>query len=313
MALGRTEVRVSRLGLGAMTWSEPRFGPAQGAYGPSAGREEEERALAASVAGGVTLVDTAPMYSSGESERRVGELVRARGRDVEIATKFSPRPWQLAGSLPAGLDASLARLGVEQVALYQIRFPHPLHAIPTLMGHLAAAVRAGKARAVGVSNYSSAQLRAAHKALADEGVVLASNQVEYSLLHRKPETDGTLDACRELGVTLVAYSPLAGGRLGGKYRGDAPRASGLGRILPAYGAARIARNEPVLALCAEIGATHGRSIPEVALRWLVEDRSVLPIPGAKNAEQARTNAGALAFSLTPEERAALTTAAGKIG
>lgn len=88
----------------------------------------------------MTLVDTAPMYSSGESERRVGELVRERGGDVQIATRFSPSPWQLAGSLPAMLDESLARLGVDAVTLHQVHFPHPLYGIPTLMKHLAAAV-----------------------------------------------------------------------------------------------------------------------------------------------------------------------------
>lgn len=307
-ALGRSGVQVSRLGLGAMTWGEARFGPAQGAYGPSGGREEETAALALSVEAGVTLIDTAAMYSRGESERRLGELARPLGDKVQIATKFSPSPWQLAGSLPAELDASLNRLGVDQVALYQIHFPSPLQSIPKLMGHLAAAVRAGKARAVGVSNYSAAQMRLAHQVLADEGVPLASNQVQYSMLHRRPESDGTLEACRELGVTLIAYSPLAMGALSGKYRTGVPRASGFRRLLTQFSAARISKIEPLLGLLSEVGAAKGRSVPEVALRWLIEDPDVLPIPGAKNAEQARVNAGALAFALSSDEREALTRA-----
>lgn len=305
MQLGRSSLRVSRLGLGAMTWGEARLGPAQAAYGRSAGRDEEKRALEASVAAGVTLVDTAAMYSSGESERRVGELVRELAAPVRIATKFSPSFWQLAGSLPRELDRSLERIGAPRVALYQIHFPSPLQPIPTLMKHLAAAARAGKAEAVGVSNYSAAQVRLAHRVLADEGVVLASNQVSYSLLERSVEKNGVLDACRELGVTLIAYSPLAMGALSGKYRSGAPRASGVRAWLPHFGARRLRRIEPLLGLLEEIAKRKGRTVPEVALRWLVEDPAVLPIPGAKNAAQARTNAGALAFTLEPAERDAL--------
>jgi aryl-alcohol dehydrogenase-like predicted oxidoreductase len=85
------------------------------------------------------------------------------------------------------------------------------------MDQLADAVEAGKVKAVGVSNYSAVQMRQAHAALAKRGIPLASNQVEYSLLHRHPETDGVLDACRGLGITLISYSPLAGGMLTGKY------------------------------------------------------------------------------------------------
>lgn len=312
MELGRTSLRVSRLGIGAMTWGEARFGPAQGAYGRSAGRDEERAALDASLEAGVTLVDTAAMYSSGESERRVGELVRERrpgGAAPQIATKFSPSPWQLAGSLPRELDRSLGRLGMERVLLYQIHFPSPLQPIPTLMRHLAVAHRAGKAQAVGVSNYSAAQLRLAHKVLADEGVPLASNQVRYSLLDRSVETNGVLDACRELGITLVAYSPLGMGALSGKYRAGAERATGLRRWMPQFGARRLERLGPLLALLGEIAARKGCTIPEVALRWLLEDPGVLPIPGAKNAAQARTNAGALTVALTPDERSALSAAA----
>lgn len=307
--LGPGGPRVSRLGVGAMTWGEARFGPAQGAYGRSAGKDEEKAALVESVALGATLVDTAAMYSSGESERRVGELVRETGAAAQIATKFSPSPWQLAGALPRELDRSLERLGTDRVTLYQIHFPALLQPIPTLMKHLAAAQRAGKTAAVGVSNYSAARLRLAHRVLAGEGVALASNQVEYSLLHRTPETDGVLDACRELGVTLIAYSPLAMGALSGKYRKGGAAATGIRGWLPSFRASRLEAITPLLDLLGEIAKAKGRTVPEVALRWLLEDPAVLPIPGAKNAAQAKTNAGALHFALARDEREALTKAA----
>src|SRR5688500_7054756 len=111
--LGKSDLQVPRLGVGAMTWGEPsglaRYTPAKLAYGGAHGFEEEQRALEASIAAGVTLFDTAEMYSGGASERRLGEL--ARGKDVLLATKFPPSPFSRAESLPKELDASLARLG----------------------------------------------------------------------------------------------------------------------------------------------------------------------------------------------------------
>jgi aryl-alcohol dehydrogenase-like predicted oxidoreductase len=292
-----------------MIWGQPaglaRWTPAQLSYGPSHGAEEEERALQVSLAAGVNLVDTAAMYSNGASERRVGEL--ARGKDVLIATKFPPSPFSSAESFPKAHEDSLARLGRSTIDLYQIHFPSRRLSIPKLMNLMAEAVEAGRVRAVGVSNYSAAEMRLAHAELAKRGIPLASNQVEYSLLHRKPEEDGVLDACRELGVTLIAYSPLAMGALTGKYS-SMSRASGLRRFLPIFRGKAIEAIQPVVELLREIGRRYSKSPSQVALRWLVENEQVLPIPGAKNGRQAAENAGALSFSLTPEEVEALSQA-----
>ena len=146
-----------------------------------------------------------------------------------IATKFPPGMRATAEDMPRALEASLARLQRPVVDLYQHHFPAKRVDIPRLMGLMADAVDAGKIRAVGVSNYSAELMRIAHAALAQRGVPLASNQVQYSLLHRQPETNGVLDTCRELGVTLIAYQPLASGALTGKYLAEA-RPRGLRRL-----------------------------------------------------------------------------------
>jgi aryl-alcohol dehydrogenase-like predicted oxidoreductase len=151
-------------------------------------------------------------------------------------------------------------------------------------------------------------MREAHAALGKRGIPLASNQVEYSLLHRQPEVDGVLDACRELGITLIAYSPLAGGRLTGKYSSQ-HRASGFfRRILPQYNRKALEQVEPVLAILREIGERYSKTPSQVALRWLIENPLVLPIPGAKNGQQAADNSQALKFSLTEEEVGSLSEA-----
>jgi aryl-alcohol dehydrogenase-like predicted oxidoreductase len=301
--LGRSDLVVPRLGVGVMTWGDPsgraRWTPAKLAYaGGPASRDEEQLAFDASIAAGATLFDTAAMYGAGASERRLGEL--AHGRDVLIATKYPPNMLNRADAMPQALAASLAKLQRTTVDLYMHHYPSRWVSIPELMNLVADAVEQGKVRAVGVSNYSADQMRLAHRVLADRGVPLASNQVEYSLLHRQPETDGVLDACRDLGVTLIANQPLANGALTGKFVAGA-RPSGLRRFMPRFRGTEREAVTPVVALLREIGDAHGRTPAQVALRWLIENELVLPIPGAKNARQAADNAGALAFSLNPAE------------
>ena len=152
--LGRSDLEVPRLGVGAMTWGSPsgrsRWGPAKLAYGGPPGPEEEQRAFEASLSAGADLFDTAAMYSGGASERRVGEL--AEGKRVVIATKFPPGWRSTAEALPDALDQSLVRLRRATIDLYQHHFPSRRISIPALMGLMADAVEGGKVRAVGVSN-----------------------------------------------------------------------------------------------------------------------------------------------------------------
>jgi len=302
-SLGRSKLQVPRMGVGAMTWGDPhglaRLHPAKIAYGGAHGYDEEKRAVESSVAAGVTLFDTAAMYSGGAAERRLGELTR--GQDVVIATKFPSGFSFRVEDLPKELDGNLARLGRDSIDLYQHHYPSNKMSIPKLMEKLADAVEAGKIKAAGVSNYSAEQMREAHAALAKRGIPLASNQVEYSLLHRQPETNGVLDTCRELGITLIAYSPLGMGALTGKYSATNRAGGFFRRILPNFSRKAMDAVQPIIHLLREIGERYSKTPSQVALRWLIENPIVLPIPGAKNGKQAMDNAGALTFSLTAEE------------
>lgn len=308
--LGRSNLLVPRMGVGAMTWGDARglarLHPAKTSYGGAHGPEEEKHALEVSVAAGVNLFDTAAMYSGGASERRLGEL--ARGQDVLIASKFPSGFTFRAEALPKEIDGSLARLGRDAIDLYQHHFPSKGVSIPALMEQLADAVDSGKVKAVGVSNYSAKQMREAHAALAMRGIPLASNQVEYSLLHRQPEVNGVLDACRELGVTLMAYMPLASGALTGKYDARTQPTGFFRRFMRNFSGKGLEALAPVVGLLREIGERHSKTPAQVALRWLIENQDVVPIPGAKNGKQAAENAGALTFSLSPGEIAALSQA-----
>jgi aryl-alcohol dehydrogenase-like predicted oxidoreductase len=308
--LGKSDLKVSRLGIGVMTWGEAkglaRFHPAKTAYGGGPqNRAEEERAFEASLQAGVNFFDTAAMYAGGASERRLGEL--AQGRDVLIASKFPGSFFFRTENFPKELEESLVRLGRSSIDLYQHHFPNRSVSIPQLMNLMADAVEAGKIKAVGVSNYSAEQMHRAHETLAKRGIPLASNQVEYSLLHRQPETNSVLDACRELGVMLIAYQPLYGGALSGKYLGKV-RPSGLRRFMPYFRGRGLEAIKPVVHLLRQIGDRYGKTPAQIALRWLIDQGSVLPIPGAKNAQQAASNAGALTFCLSAEELESLSQA-----
>lgn len=298
-------LRVPSLGVGAWAWGTANFW----GYGKEYGREDVAAAFRTSLDNGVALVDTAEIYGNGASERIIGELLnerRSSGETPVIATKFAPLPYRLnPRSLLKALDASLQRLGVESVDLYQIHFPSPVLRVEGLMDALAEAAAQGKVRQVGVSNYGVEATKRAHDRLAQHGVRLASNQVHYSLLNRAPETNGVLEACRDLGVTLIAYSPLAQGLLTGKYRPGQTENKPAGLVRRAgrsFSEANLRKIEPVVDLLAEIGAAHGREPSQVALNWLIGQPGVLAIPGAKNERQALQNAGALGWTLSKSER-----------
>ena len=286
------------MGLGAWQWGDRIVWQ----YGHGYGESQVHQAFQVSIDEGIRFIDTAEVYGRGLSERLLGRFVKETEQPVLIATKFFPWPWRLdKGAVRRALQASLARLSVESVDLYQIHWPNPLLGDDRLMEGLAECVKSGWTRTVGVSNFGQSRMVAAYSSLARHNVPLASNQVPYSLLNRTVEKDGTLARCKELGIRLIAYSPIEKGLLTGKYSADNPppgsRARRYTRILPRIG--------PLLKLMTEIGQDHGgKSNTQVALNWLIS-KGTLPIPGAKDGAQAHENAGALGWHLTEDEVARL--------
>ncbi|MEK7326655.1 MAG: aldo/keto reductase [Chloroflexota bacterium] len=298
--LGQTNLRISALGIGAWQWGDRFFW----GYGQSYTDADLQAAFAETLNAGINFIDTAELYGPWTSERKLGEFIRtsATREKVVVATKFFPFPWRLRrGDLVRALRQSLKRLGLPQVDLYQTHRPSPPVPVETWMEAMADAVGDGLTRSVGVSNYSADQMKRSHDTLARRGIPLASNQVEYSLLNRLPERNGVLATCRELSVTLIAYSPIAKGILSGKYT--------PGRLPPGLRAMRynreyLARVQPLIGLVKEIGEAHGKTPSQVALNWLI-CKGAVPIPGAKNVRQAQENAGALGWRLSESEIAAL--------
>jgi aryl-alcohol dehydrogenase-like predicted oxidoreductase len=299
-----SEISVPPLGVGTWAWGDKgTWG--MGGYDSSYSEATIREAWDASIEAGVALFDTAEIYGSGESERIIGRLLASEPsvRDqVVIASKFMPSPWKLAvtPALVSAARASLTRLGIESIDLYQIHGPVSLRSHGALADALAAAHAEGLIRAVGVSNYSARETRAIDAALRQRGLRLASNQIEFSLLRTMPEKVGLLECCRELGVVPLAYSPIGQGRLTGKYSAANPPPK-----------TRTFSNHPmesvdrIVDALRRIGEAHdGRTPSQVALAWLIA-KGAVPIPGAKGRRQAEENAGALGWRMEDDEVAAL--------
>jgi aryl-alcohol dehydrogenase-like predicted oxidoreductase len=277
--LGSSGLEVSLLGVGTNKW---RHGTNDDAV---------SQTFTASLDAGITFFDTAEVYNSGRSERLLGICLKNDPRPAVVASKFAPWPTRVTyPQFAAALDASLWRLGRTSVDLYYIHWPFTLLGVDTLMDWMARAVAARKVRAVGVSNFTAAQMRRAAHRLARYHIPLAANEVHYSLTHRDPETNGVLSACRDLNVALVAYRPLEGGQIiaDSSESGGSQANSKLAQALRA------------------VAEPHGATTSQVALRWLLQrDELVIPIPGATRAQHAGENAAALDLLLRDEEFAAI--------
>jgi len=286
------------MGLGAWQWGDRIIWQ----YGNTYNESDIHKAFSISLDEGIQFIDSAEIYGRGLSERLLGRFISETEQPVLIATKYFPYPWRLvSASIPKALKNSNQRIGVDSVDLYQVHWPTPLMSVDRMMDGMIECVRSGLTRTVGISNFNQSQMLAAYSALARQNIPLASNQVHYSLLNRSAEKSGLLARCKELGVRLIAYSPLEQGLLTGKYnRSNRPpgtRASTLSDLLP--------KIETIIKLMTAIGQDHGgKSNSQVALNWTI-CKGTLPIPGAKNARQAQENAGALGWKLTAEEVAKL--------
>jgi aryl-alcohol dehydrogenase-like predicted oxidoreductase len=295
----------TEIGIGTWSWGDKLVWH----FGDGYGRGDVETAFEAATSEGIRLFDTAELYGWGRSEELLGEFIHESSEPAIVITKFFPYPWRLTrGSLLTALRSSLRRLGMQEVDLYLIHQPWSLVPVETWMEALVDAVGAGLTRYVGVSNYDVNKMRRAHAALARHGVPLAANQVQYSLLHREPERNGLIDVAREVGVKIIAYSPLAQGLLTGKYTPENPMTGARGRRYNA----QLAKVQPLIELERQIGEAHGGKTPaQVAINWVIA-KGALPIPGAKNAEQAEQNAGATGWRLSEAEIASLDEASEQI-
>jgi aryl-alcohol dehydrogenase-like predicted oxidoreductase len=305
--LGKTGILVTPVGLGMMEFSGG--GSLLGLAFPPIPQADKNAIVKAGLDGGINWFDTAEMYGGGVSERSLATALRAASMpdgEVVVATKWSPI-LRTARSIGRTIDARLRFLEGYSIGLYMVHQPHGLSSPEAEMDAMADLVAAGKIRSVGVSNFSAERMRRAHAALQRRGIPLAANQVRYSLLHREIETDGILDTARELGVTIIAYTPLGSGALSGKYQDDPASLRRLTAGRRWLVGRDLARSRAVVPALRDIAEQHGVTAAQVALNWLIHAQGeiVVTIPGVTKIHQAQESAGAMGFRLTEEELAQL--------
>ena len=308
--LGQSPIEISPIGLGCWQFSEGKG--LVGAFWEALAPDLVTAIVERSLCGGINWFDTAEAYGGGRSEEVLGSTLRRVGKavgDVVIATKWWPS-FRTSCSIANTIDERLRRLGGFGIDLHQVHQPFGLSSVEAEMQAMADLVAAGKIRTVGVSNFSASRTRRAHAALASRGLPLVSNQMKYSLLDRRVETSGVLDACKELGVTLIAYSPLEQGLLSGKFHEDQALIKtrpGPRKWLPSFGTRGLKKSLPLIEELRAIAKAHGATPSQVALAWLLQFHgdTVVAIPGATKAHHVDDHVGAMALTLAPKELASL--------
>ncbi|NTW45368.1 MAG: aldo/keto reductase [Anaerolineaceae bacterium] len=301
--LGKTDLLVSPIGLGVMELSGG--GGLLGMMFPVIPQEEKNAIIKAAVDGGINFFDTAEMYGAGVSEESLANGLKAAGiadKDVIIETKWQPI-MRTANNISKTIDERLRFLGGYSISNYMIHQPMSFSSPEAEMNAMADLVEAGKIKSVGVSNFNPARMRRAHAALAKRGLPLALNQVRYSLIHREIETDGTLETARELGVTVVAYTPLGSGILSGKYHKNPVLLEQKTGLRKNWLKRDIERTRKLIAALDEIAVRHDVTVAQVALNWVIHfnEEIVVTIPGATKVWQAQESAGAMNFVLSANE------------
>ncbi len=304
--LGSSSISISAIGLGCWQFSKNNglAGRFWGDMEDSAIRDIVQESLRA----GINWFDTAEAYGNGRSEQMLSASLQAlqvNEKDIVIATKWSPI-LRFAGSIERTYPDREKNLSPFPITLLQVHNPASLSSIESQMQHMAALVKEGGLKLVGVSNFSLSLMKKAHESLLSGELALTSNQMRYNLLDRSIESNGVLDYARKNKITIIAYSPLAQGLLTGRFHEDMnliKKRPGFRKYMPAFQERSLRRTLPLIAALREIAEAHKVTSAQVALRWLVQFNrdTVVAIPGASSVKQAAQNAAVMDFELTDEE------------
>ncbi len=297
LTLGNSDLQISRMGLGCMGMSE--------FYGSSSDKQSIQL-IHQAIDRGINLFDTADMYGQGANERLLGRAISDRRDHVKIATKFGivrgddPADRGINGRpayVRSACDASLKRLGIEQIDLYYQHRVDPTVPIEETVGAMKELIEAGKVKAIGLSEAAPETIRRAHAVHP-----ISALQIEYSLWTRDAENEH-LATCRELGITLVAYSPLGRGFLSGKIaHADQLEANDFRRSNPRFQGEHMENNRRLLARFEAIA--HAKSVQpsQLALAWLLaQGNDIVPIPGTRRLAYLEQNIASQSIQLSPTE------------
>ncbi len=304
-SLGKSNIKITPIGLGC--WQFSKQGNLAGKFWPSLDDDLIGDVVRISLEGGINWFDTAEVYGQGASEKILAKSLTLLGKkpgEVIIATKWWPM-FRTASNIPKTIDDRIAALSPFPIDLYQVHQPWGFSSEVAEMKAMAELVRAQKISQVGVSNFSAKMMRSAWETLQKSGINLVSNQVQYSLLQRKIETNDVLETAKELGITIIAYSPLAQGLVTGKFHDNPELLKHIGwrKYAAQFKPAGLEKSRPVASLIKNLAVKYQATPSQVALNWLINYHgdTVVAIPGATKPTHAAENTGAMKFILSPED------------
>jgi aryl-alcohol dehydrogenase-like predicted oxidoreductase len=307
--LGRTEILITPIGLGCWQFSKQKN--MAGKFWPALEDKTIEQIVSLSIDGGINWFDTAEIYGSGESERALSKALRSAGKkpgEVVVATKWWPL-FRFASNMQRTISERITLLEPYAIDLYQVHQPFGFSGEKAEMKAMAALYENKLIKSIGVSNFSAAKMENSWKVLEAYGIPLASNQVRYSLLDRRIESNGVMDLAKRLGITIIAYSPLAQGLVTGKFH-DNPeliKNSGFRKYTGQFKPGGLEKSRPVVIMVKELAEKYNVTPSQVALNWLINFNgdTVVAIPGATKAGHVKENCGAMSFRLSDEDMARL--------
>ena len=289
------------MGVGTWAWGDRLIWD----YGKEYGKKDLSAVFRRYLNDGVFFFATSSSFAEGQSEEMLGEFAEKTASPVVIATKYVPRPWHLRRSeFMDSLKQSLVRLGLSRLDIYELCPPAGRMTIGRLAECAAEALDMGLIERVGLSNYNAQQIDAFNEALSRFGYSIACLETPYNLLDREIESNGVLDICKRLNITILAQQPLAMGLLTGKYDGEAPAAGTRRQMMLRYHTARL---DILLRTMNHIGLeNNGKNAVQVALNWIMR-KGIIPIPGTKTLSQAIENAQTPGWVMTNEQMSLLDT------
>ena len=263
--------------------------------------------LSLSLEGGINWFDTAEVYGGGESEKALSKALQVAGKkagEVIVATKWWPI-FRFASNIRKTINKRMELLDPYPIDLYQVHQPWSFSGETSEMEEMAELVNRKLIKAVGVSNFTARKMENSWKALQKSGIPLASNQVRYSLLDRRIESNGVMDLAKNLGITIIAYSPLAQGLVTGKFHDNPELLKNIGfrKYSPQFKPEGLEKSRPVVNLVKELAGKYNVTPSQIALNWLIHyhGETVVAIPGATKENHVKENCGAMSFKLSEED------------
>jgi aryl-alcohol dehydrogenase-like predicted oxidoreductase len=304
-SLGKSDLMITPIGLGCWQFSKQKN--MAGKFWPDMGDDLIKQMVKISLEGGINWFDTAEIYGNGASEKALAASLTDIGKnpgEIIIATKWWPM-FRFASNIMKTIDQRIEALAPYPIDLYQVHQPWGFSNEKAEMEAMAKLVSEHKIRYVGVSNFSATQMRSAWEALQKQGIQLVSNQVRYNLLDRKIESNGIMQTAKELGITIIAYSPLAQGLVTGKFHDnpDLLKNIGMRKYSSQFKLAGLEKSRPLVKTIQELAIQYGVSSSQIALNWLINfhGETVVAIPGATKESHAKENTGAMTFTMTVDD------------